>query len=86
MNVSTRTQARFLREMTTDYPELTGLTEKWAALLATLDAEAPHSICTVLRAMRADTMWMDSILVDCPLEGVCYGTRRWPRGDDGVPF
>ena len=45
-------------------------------ILTTLDPNEPHSMCDVLRSIHHRTIWLDSIVVRCPLERAEYGTQK----------
>ena len=44
----------------------------FADMFAKLDADDPHSMCDVLRAIHTRMMWLDSMLVKCPTERATY--------------
>ncbi len=45
-------------------------------ILVALNPDDAHSLCDVLRAIHRRTLWLDSIVVRCPIEGAEYGTRK----------
>ena len=45
-------------------------------ILTTMDANNPHSMCDALRTIHRRAVWLDSIVVRCPLEHTEYGTRK----------
>jgi hypothetical protein len=62
-------------------PELTSRVLRWAGAMEELKA-GEHAACNVLRAIHNATPlpWMDSIVVDCPVEGHSYGSSTWELG------
>lgn len=73
-----RGHAQRLRRLKYQQPEVWRLAQRWTQSLAAIDPDEPHSRCAAMRTIHADCIWLDSILVECPIEGVAYGSRRWP--------
>ena len=45
-------------------------------ILTVLDPDDPHTVCDALRAIHHRTLWLDSIIVRCPIEHAEYGTQK----------
>jgi len=59
---------------------LAELTARWTDILMSIDPDDDHSLCPVLRRLHRTQLWLDSIVVDCPIEEASFGTRRRPLG------
>ncbi len=53
----------------TTQPDMHRLALSWAHAIYERDLVDPHSRCAVLRRIQADAMWLDTILVVCPIDG-----------------
>lgn len=45
-----------------------------------VDISDPHSTCELFRSMHAEAWWLDSIVVDCPIEGRSFGSTERELG------
>ncbi len=72
---------RRLRPLRTTQPSVYRASAAWGEALAGLDPDDEHSRCAVLQRIHADALWLDTIMVVCPREGVAYGSRRWPLSE-----
>jgi hypothetical protein len=62
----------------TTQPAMHRLALSWSQAMSERNLDDPHSRCAVLRRIHHDAMWLDTILVVCPIEGIGYGSRSWP--------
>jgi hypothetical protein len=54
---------------------------KWCLeILQGAEPAADHAPCEILKAIHARHLWLDSIVVDCPVESLSFGTRVRPLG------
>lgn len=60
-------------------PEVARLLEGWTERMHGMDPEDRHGRCAVYRAIHADSWWLDTIVVECPVEGFAFGSGRRPR-------
>ena len=67
---------RFRKEMAGSHRQISDEVAQIKDILTTLDPDDPHSICDALRAIHRRTMWLDSIVVRCPIEHAEYGTQK----------
>ena len=67
---------RFRQKMARFHRQISDEAAQVRDILTTLDPSDPHSMCDALRAIHRRTVWLDSIVVRCPLEHAEYGTSK----------
>ncbi len=67
---------RFREKMTGSHGQISDEVLQLRDILTALNHDDAHSICDVLRAIHRRTLWLDSIVVRCPIEKAEYGTRK----------
>ncbi|MFC2040452.1 hypothetical protein ACFLTW_04695, partial [Chloroflexota bacterium] len=67
---------RFRQKMSNSHSQISDKVVEVEKILATLVPEEPHSICDVLRTIHQRTLWLDSIVIQCPFERAEYGTQK----------
>jgi len=67
---------RFRQGMATAHQRISDEANEIKSILTKLNPADPHSICDTLRAIHHRTTWLDSIVVQCPIEHDEYGTRK----------
>jgi len=67
---------RFRQGMAGSHRQISDEVAQIKNILTELDPDDPHSICDALRAIHRRTMWLDSIVVRCPIERAEYGTQK----------
>lgn len=78
--VSSTARNRFVKEIGEQSPGIAVRTAAWAEILHSMDYEDDHTICNALRYFHDELSWLDSIVVDCPIENASFGLRKWPFG------
>jgi len=78
VHAPTETFRRFRQEMATSHRQISDEAEQVKNILTMMDPDDPHSICDALRAIHRRTIWLDSIVVRCPIERAEYGTQKRP--------
>jgi hypothetical protein len=73
-------RARFMKAIGRHNPSLAELTARWTDMFGLIDPRDDHSLCPVLRHLHGTQPWLDSIVVDCPIEEASFGTLRRPLG------
>lgn len=76
VNASVPAFQRFWQKMAGTHKQLSDKALEMKEVLAVMDPDDPHSICRTLRTIHGKTLWLDSIVVRCPLELAEYGSRR----------
>lgn len=71
---------RFRQGMTKSHRQISDEAVQVKNILSLMSPEDPHSICDALRAIHRRTLWLDSIVVRCPIERAEYGTRKRTLG------
>ena len=54
--------------------EISDRTSRWSNLLRSVDVIDRHSACAVFRALHGELFWLDTFVVDCPIEHKTYGS------------
>jgi len=67
---------RFRQGMAKSHRQISDEVVRVKDILTVLDPNDPHTICDALRAIHRRTMWLDSIVVRCPIERAEYGTQK----------
>ena len=67
---------RFREKMAGSHSQISCEVLQLKDILTALNPDDSHSICDVLRAIHKRTLWLDSIVVRCPIEQAEYGTRK----------
>jgi hypothetical protein len=76
LHASTGVFERFRRGMARSHRQVSNEAAQIKDVLTVLDPSDPHTICDALRAIHHRTMWLDSIVVRCPIERAEYGTQK----------
>lgn len=76
VHVSTEAFQRFRQGMARSHRQISDEAAQVKDILTTMDPSDPHSMCDALRTIHRKTVWLDSIVVRCPLEHAEYGTRK----------
>ena len=76
IHASEETFRRFREKMAGSHGQISDEVLQLKNILATLNPDDAHSICDVLRAIHRRTLWLDSIVVRCPIEEAEYGTSK----------
>ena len=71
---------RFVKKFAGQNAGLAVRAAAWAEILHSMDYEDDHAICDALRYFHDELSWLDSIVVDCPVENASLGSRKWPFG------
>lgn len=61
-------------------PSIATLVERWQPHYRKIAADNPESICETLLGIHSETLWLDSVVVDCPSRGKSYGTSERELG------
>jgi len=69
-----RSRHYFVRPLQETHAETARLSLTWAAALAGVDPDDEHGRCAVYRLVHDEMLWMYSVEVVCPIEGVAYGS------------
>lgn len=67
---------RFRQGMAKSHRQISDEVVRVKDILTVLDPDDPHTVCDALRAIHRRTMWLDSIVVQCPIERAEYGTQK----------
>ena len=54
--------------------EISDRTSRWSKLLKSVDVIDRHSACAVFRVLHQELFWLDTFVVDCPIEHKTYGS------------
>jgi len=76
IHASEETFRRFREKMAGSHGQISDEVLQLKNVLATLNPDDSHSICDVLRTIHRKTLWLDSIVVRCPIEKAEYGTSK----------
>jgi hypothetical protein len=80
VHASAESFQRFRQGMPSSQHQISDEAVQVKNILSTMSYDDPHSICDALRAIHRRTLWLDSIVVRCPIERAEYGTRRRTLG------
>jgi len=75
-HTSTEAFQRFRQGMAKSHRQISDEAAQVKDILTKMDPSDPHSMCDALRTIHHRTVWLDSIVVRCPLEHAEYGTRK----------
>jgi len=75
-HTSTEAFHRFRQGMARSHHRISDEAAQVKAILTTMNPSDPHSMCDALRTIHHRTVWLDSIVVRCPLEHAEYGTTK----------
>ncbi len=78
VHASPGTFQRFRQGMATSHGQISEEAVQIRDILNALDPNDPHTICDALRAIHRRTLWLDSVVVRCPIEKADYGTQKRP--------
>lgn len=67
---------RFRQGMARSHRQISDEAVQVKNILTALDPGDPHSMCDALRTIHHRTTWLDSIVVQCPIERAEYGTQK----------
>jgi hypothetical protein len=78
--LSSSDRKRFVEKLAGQNAGLAARAAAWAEILHSVGYEDDHAICDTLRYFHEELGWLDSIVVDCPVENASFGSRKWPFG------
>ena len=69
---------RHVAELYENHGRISDRIIRWSNLLRSGDGSDRHSACDVFRSLHHELFWLDSFVVECPIEAMSYGSSARP--------